>query len=121
MALSPLGSYLRTHRKRSGLSQRELADILGLLTEWQVSQHEKSLTVPILLTAMSYEILFRVPISRLFPGIYETVRDNVESRLAELEKRLQQSSTKGREAIRIARKLEWLFERNSLVAVDPTE
>jgi len=107
----PAGSYLRTHRKKSGLSQRELADILGLVSEWQISLHEQSREIPLLLTAMSYEIVFSIPLSRLFPGIYETLKINIEARLAALEERLQQSGIKGRAAALIARKLEWLCER----------
>jgi transcriptional regulator with XRE-family HTH domain len=106
-------SYLRTHRKKYGLSQSELANILGLVTELQVSRHERSLTLPLFLTAISYEIVFQIPIAELFPGVYETVRQNVEHRLAEIEERLHQSSVKGRQATLIARKLEWLSERRN--------
>ena len=106
-------SYLRMYRKKSWLSQRELAEVLGLITEWRISEHERSISVPHLLTAMSYEIVFNVPISKLFPGIYETVRENIESRLGKLESRLQESNAKGRAAVPIARKLEWLCERKN--------
>jgi transcriptional regulator with XRE-family HTH domain len=113
-----MASYLRTHRRKSGLSQRELADILGLITEWQVSAHERSVAVPLFLTAISYEIAFQVPVSKLFPGIYETLRQNIEGRLTELEIVLQQSTAKGRAAALIARKLEWLCERKTMVIPD---
>jgi|HubBroStandDraft_1064217.scaffolds.fasta_scaffold967215_1 transcriptional regulator with XRE-family HTH domain len=113
MDSSPAASYLRTYRKKSGLSQSELAEVLGLISEWRISEHERSITIPRLLTAISYEIIFNVPISKLFPGVYETVRGNVESRLAELEARLQDSNAKGRAANPIARKLEWICERKN--------
>lgn len=106
-------SYLRTHRRKYGLSQSDLADILGLINEHQVSRHERSLTLPLLLTAIGYEIIFQVPVAELFPGIYETVRSNIEKRLDEIEEQLHQSSVKGRQAILIARKLEWLWERRN--------
>lgn len=118
MESSPTTSYLRTYRRRSGLSQRELADVLGLITEKRVSEHERSITVPLFLTAISYEIVFNVPISKLLPGIYETVRGNVESRLTELETQLQESNANGRAAIPIARKLEWICERKSLTRAE---
>ena len=116
MESQPAASYLRMYRKKSGLSQRELAEVLGLITEWRISEHERSITVPRLLTAISYEVVFNAPLAKLFPGIYETVRGNIESRLAELEARLQQSDAKGHAAIPIARKLEWICERRNLAA-----
>lgn len=120
MTLSRAASYLRTHRRKYGLSQSDLANILGLVTELQISRHERSLTMPLFLTAISYEIVFQVPLAELFPGIYETVRQNVEKRLAEIEERLHQSSAKGRRAALIARKLEWLWERKNPTAIDPS-
>ena len=120
MTSRPASCYLRTHRKKSGLSQSELASILGLVTELQISRHERSLTLPQFLTAISYEIVFQVPISELFPGLYETVRQNIDGRLFELEERLQESCTKGRKAAFIARKLEWIWERKNLAAINLT-
>jgi transcriptional regulator with XRE-family HTH domain len=113
-------SYLRTYRKKAGLSQNDLADILGLVNELQISRHERSLTLPLFLTAISYEVIFHVPIAELFPGLYETVRQNVEMRLGELEEQLHQSSAKGREATVIARKLEWLCERRNPTVIQPS-
>lgn len=118
MTSRPAGSYLRTHRKKSGLSQSELASILGLVTELQISRHERSLTLPLFLTAISYEIVFQVPISELFPGLYETVRQNIDERLSELEERLHESSAKGRRAAFIAHKLEWMWERRNPAFID---
>jgi len=104
------------YRKKSGLSQCELAEVLGLITEWRISEHERSITIPRLLTAISYEIIFNAPLSKLFPGIYGTVRGNIESRLTEFETQLHESNAKGRAAILIAKKLEWISERKSLAA-----
>lgn len=116
MESQPAASYLRTYRKKSGLSQRDLAEVLGLISEWRISEHERSITIPRLLTAISYEIVFNVPLSELFPGIYGAIRENIECRLGELEARLHVSSAKGRAAIPIAKKLEWICERKNLAA-----
>jgi len=113
MTLEQLANYLRTHRKKSGLSQRELASILGFLTEIQVSRHERSITIPGLLIALAYEVIFHVPISKMFPGLHITVEAGVEERLAELEHELHQSTAKGRKATSIARKIEFLSERKN--------
>ncbi|HEY5212537.1 MAG TPA: helix-turn-helix transcriptional regulator [Acidobacteriaceae bacterium] len=113
MTREPVANYLRTHRRKSGLSQQELAQILGYLTEIQVSRHERSSTIPGLLIAVGYEVIFHVPLSELFPGLYQTVEANIEDRLDKMEDVLQQSAVKGRSATPIARKLEWLWERRN--------
>lgn len=107
-------SRVRANRKNSGLSQRELGEILGTLGPVGISRHERSLTLPKFLVAVGYEIVFGVPIAEIFPGIYEALRLNIEGRLVDLEKRLHQSTAKGHRAILIARKLEWLCERRNL-------
>jgi DNA-binding XRE family transcriptional regulator len=107
-------NYLRTHRKRSGMSQRELGLLLGYEDQGQVSRHERSQTIPPLVTALAYEVIFREPISALFPGIHEHVKQVIEGNLTELENNLQSRSGKGRGAKVTAQKLVWLMERKGL-------
>jgi len=114
-----MANYLRSRRRKAGLSQRELARVLGFLTENQVGRHERGVLLPTFLVAISLEIVFRASTSELFPGVYETVRQNVEERLDALERELQESSARGRKAALIARKLEWLWERRNPDAVSP--
>jgi DNA-binding XRE family transcriptional regulator len=102
---------LRTLRKKSGLSQRELAHILGFQSEIPVVRHERSQAIPNLLTALAYEVIFQAPISAQFRGLFESVEAAIEGRLAELEHILQQSDTRGRSAVLTARKLEFLNMR----------
>lgn len=113
MTIEQIANYLRSHRRKSGLSQRELAHIVGYVTQAPVSDHERSVTIPALLIALSYEIVFRVPISELFPALYRTVEANIEEELTRIESELQQSTAKGRRAAYVARKLEWLWERRN--------
>ncbi len=113
MTIEQIANYLRSHRRKSGLSQRELAHIVGYITQAPVSEHERSVAIPALLIALSYEIVFRVPISELFPALYRTVETNVEEQLTSIEMELQESSAKGRRAAYVARKLEWLWERRN--------
>jgi transcriptional regulator with XRE-family HTH domain len=113
MVFEQIGNYLRSHRRKSGLSQRELAHIVGFLSGIPVSRQERSVTIPTLLIALGYEAVFRVPVSELFPGLYRTVEASIEEQLESMENELQQSSTKGRQAAFIARKLEWLWERRN--------
>lgn len=111
MTSEPIASRLRTLRKKSGLTQAELAEILGFDAETPISEHERSRVVPNLLTAMAYEVIFRVPIADQFPGLFKAVEESVEIRLAQLEKRLHDSEAKGRDAILTALKLEFLCIR----------
>ena len=113
MSHSHLASYLRTHRKQSGLSQRELARLLGYPDEGQVSRHERLYCVPPFQIALRYQAVFRVPISDLFPGAYETAKEAIEARLTQMEHDLHECSAKGRNAATIARKLEWMWERQN--------
>jgi len=108
-----VASYLRSLRKRAGLSQRELADLLGCLTKATVSRHERAESLPSLLIAFGYEAVFHVPVAELFPGVYESVKLGIEDRLAKIEADLHASDAKGRKAQPVARRLEWLGERRN--------
>jgi DNA-binding XRE family transcriptional regulator len=110
---SRLASYLRSHRKRSGLSQREIAHLLGYPDQGPVSRHERLCCVPPLMIALSYQAIFCVPVSDLFPGAYDAISQAVEERLAKMKDDLHQRSAKGRNAAMIARKLEWMWERQN--------
>jgi transcriptional regulator with XRE-family HTH domain len=112
---------LRTIRKRSGLTQKELAHILGFHSGVPISRHERSKSAPDLLTAFGYEAIFRAPISELFPGLYQAVAAGIEERLAKIEDELHQSTAKGREAVPIACKLEFLVERKNADAKTTVE
>jgi transcriptional regulator with XRE-family HTH domain len=113
MTSDPRAALLRSLRQKSGLSQSELAHILGFRSGIPVSRHERSVSVPDLLTAFGYEAVFQVPIAQIFPGLYETVELGIEERLARMEDDLGQSAAKGREAIPVARKLEFLCGRRN--------
>jgi transcriptional regulator with XRE-family HTH domain len=110
-------SYLRTHRKKSGLTQRELAHLLGYESKSPVSRHESAAVVPTLSMALAYEAIFQVPVSELFPDLYRTVEQNVGARLATMEVGLQEKSTKGRDARAIAQKLEWAWARRNGIEI----
>jgi transcriptional regulator with XRE-family HTH domain len=105
-----LSNYIRTHRKRAGLSQRELARILGYDTKVTVSRHERVFALPPLLAALGYEVVFSVPISKLFAGMREAVELVIEKRLDELEEDLRRE--RGRRKAR-RQTLDWLAARRA--------
>lgn len=106
-----LANYIRIHRRRSGLSQRELEQILGYKNEGSVSQHELFQVMPPLRIAISYEIIFRSPVAELFGGLHDALARDIEDKLAALERELGQRSASGRDANATARKLMWLTAR----------
>lgn len=107
-----LANFLRVHRQRAGLSQRELGRLLGYDDETAVRKHERFQTMPPFLTALGYEIIFQVPVSELFPGIAETVAIGIMARLDELRRELRQGGIE-RSTMAATRKLDWLETRGS--------
>ena len=77
----------------------------------EVSRHERSVCAPSLAVALSYEVVFQVPTSDLFPEIHDNVTHMIESRLAALEDELWKRSATDRGANVAAKKLTWLTER----------
>lgn len=84
----PLESYLRTHRKRSGLSQDDLAFLLGSASGAKVSRYERRTIQPKLETALAYEAIFRIPTRELFAGLYQKVEIEVVARAQVLGREL---------------------------------
>jgi transcriptional regulator with XRE-family HTH domain len=68
-----LHNYLRTYRKRMGLSQDEVAFLLGVQSGTKVSRHERNVREPGLETALAYEVVLGAPVRELFAGVFEKV------------------------------------------------
>ena len=110
MSNQVLGNYLKAHRRKSGLSQRELGLLVGYMNEGQVRRHERSKTTPPLLIGLAYEIIFQVPVSAIFVGFRSSVAIAAEANLEDLKKKLQ-SRAEGRQSATTLQKLKWLSER----------
>jgi len=113
MASDQIANYLQVLRRKSGFSQSDLTLVLGIVTESQLSRHERSVSTPDLHTALAYEALFHKPVAAIFPGLYRKVSAGIEDRLVRLERLLQESSVRGHKAAVIARKLEFMGERRN--------
>jgi DNA-binding XRE family transcriptional regulator len=111
-----LWNYIRIHRRRSGLSQGDLGRVLGYRNEETVARHERFEATPPLEVAISYEIVFRVPIAQMFAGLRAELEMRVEGSLAELEGDLGARSAQGSDAPATARKLIWLSGRRDIPA-----
>jgi len=80
MSLRKLPNYLRTHRKRLGLSQDQAAFLLGVSSSAKISRYESFTRVPNLETALALEAIYQKPVSELFAGLYEEVQRKVAGR-----------------------------------------
>jgi DNA-binding XRE family transcriptional regulator len=109
-----LSNYIRVHRRNAGLSQGELGRVLGYRDDETVARHERFHTTPPLEIAISYEIVFRVPIADLFAGLRDAMELKIEGSLVQLEEQLGEQSARNRNALATARKLTWLGERKGL-------
>jgi ribosome-binding protein aMBF1 (putative translation factor) len=109
-----LPNYIRIHRRRVGLSQREMSEILGSRVE-SVARHEQFYATPDLQIAIGYELIFCIPVSELFAGLRDETATDIESKLRQLEEQLGQRSAKDRDANVTARKLAWLSRRKDVL------
>ena len=118
MATQRLENYLRTHRKRSGLTQREVAFLLGWKTDGSLGRYEKRRRLPPLKTAIACEEIFGVPVGELFAGVRQAVGKDIEKRRLELRTRLQTTTPKAHDARMIEHKLRWLDDREHPVVAN---
>jgi transcriptional regulator with XRE-family HTH domain len=96
-----LDNYLRTYRKKLGLTQREVAFLLGCHGGAKVSRYERSGPVPTLKTIFAYEAIFQKPARELFAGIHDRTERETLRRARLLVSRLR----KRQESPALARKI----------------
>jgi len=80
MSSTQLSNYLRSNRKRLGLSQDEVAFLLGAQSGAKVCRYERFVREPSLSTALAFEAIFQKPVSELFGGIYQEIEQSVAAR-----------------------------------------
>src|SRR5207245_5960688 len=88
-----LPNYLKTYRKRAGLSQDEVAFLLGCRSGAKVSRYERLARRPSLETAFAYEAVFGVPARELFAGVFEKVEGQIKKRARVLAGKLGVTET----------------------------
>jgi transcriptional regulator with XRE-family HTH domain len=82
-------SYLRPLRRRWGLTQRELAFLIGGQSGAAISRLEQLKRTPSLAALIACEVLFGVGHTEIFPDSYTQVRQAVMARANELYEALQ--------------------------------
>ena len=112
MASPRLENYLRTYRKKSGLTQREVAFLLGRKNGAQLSRYEKQRRLPPLRTALAFEAIFKIPLPELFAGLRESVRRETSERIEKLDADVQAPTDSKRQTRLNARKRSWIAEQH---------
>lgn len=89
MSHTPLTNYLRTHRRRTGLTQDDVAVLLGARSGALVSRHETGERRPVLRTAIAYEIVLGISIRRIYAGVHSKLAMGVRVRATRMLVRLE--------------------------------
>ena len=92
--MAKLPNYLRAHRKRLGLSQQEVAFLLGTRCSARANRHELSARIPNLTTAVAYEVIFETPVRELFAGLFQKIQKDVIARANVLKHKICRGKTK---------------------------
>ncbi len=71
MTKTYIRNNLREHRKRLGLTQRQVADYLGFESSDRISRWEKGLTYPHIINLGNLCKLFIVPAVDLYPDLFD--------------------------------------------------
>lgn len=86
----PLKTYLRTYRRKTGLSQEDMAYLMGWVTATGISRHENGRRVPTLSVALAYELILGASVADLYEGLSHSAETLIVPRakglLAKLER-----------------------------------
>jgi DNA-binding XRE family transcriptional regulator len=87
-------NYLRSYRLRWGLSQGELAYLLGWSRSEVISRIEMKQRAPSLKLVIACFVLFGVPVTELFPDLSSGIEAEVIARVWEFYEKIQGDPTK---------------------------
>jgi len=119
MAAQHLANYLKTYRKKSGLTQCEVAFLLGWKHGEQLLRYEKHHRVPTLQVALACEAIFKAPVAELFAGTNDSVVRETGARIATLAAELRKKGLQGKQARYAERKLSWLASNHDRSTSSP--
>lgn len=72
------------YRKKIGLTQKELAFLLGCNHAAKISRYERFNQNPRLTTAIAYEVVFQTVSRQLFGGLFERIEQETRQRIRQL-------------------------------------
>jgi transcriptional regulator with XRE-family HTH domain len=90
----PIKTYVRPLRRRSGLTQKELAFLLGAKSGTIVSRIEGVKRAPNLSAMLAYMFVFGAAPAELFPGLLSQIHEDVRGRVNELYEAIQGNPAK---------------------------
>ena len=112
MSNGRLDNYLRTFRRKTGLTQPDVAFLLcGRRCGTLISRHEKRRRQPSLDAALGYRALYGVPVEELFAGRNERRTREIKGRMLALQRRLENETRKPGAGAREAAKKKARIER----------
>jgi transcriptional regulator with XRE-family HTH domain len=106
MATSRLDNYLRSARRRTALSQDEVAFLLGTQSGSKVSRYERGVREPGIDAAFAFEIIYLEALRELYAGRFDRLERVIAKRAKLLAERLREK----RSSKTIARKIDLLSE-----------
>lgn len=86
--------YLRSHRRKWAITQRELAFLLGHKSPTHISRLEQGKRTPSKDIVFACEVLFGIPARSCFPKLYAEVEETVLARAATLYEHLDNETSK---------------------------
>lgn len=89
-------NYLRSYRQKAGLTQDEIAFLLGGSHGSTITRHEEHHRVPSLQTALRYSAVYREDPRTLFAGRYYDAKKFVSVRAEKLLKSMKDGSSSPR-------------------------
>lgn len=85
--------YLRTHRRKWGLSQKDLARLIGTIGCAQLSRYENSKRAPKVEVALACQVIFGVIPSIMFLDTYASVEEEVMRNMARMDEALENTTS----------------------------
>jgi transcriptional regulator with XRE-family HTH domain len=83
--------YLRTHRLKWGITQSDLAYLLGLKTGSVVSRIERVKRQPSVMVILACQVIFGLVPIELLPGLFGEVEDAVMRRVHKLNEKYKKN------------------------------
>jgi transcriptional regulator with XRE-family HTH domain len=93
---SNVPSYLRTYRRRSGLTQAEVAFLLGTTSGAKMSRYERLSRRPNLQTALGLQAIFGLATKEILPRLFVAVERRIIARAHLLSRQLKQRADSSR-------------------------
>jgi transcriptional regulator with XRE-family HTH domain len=85
--------YLRTHRRKWGLSQKDLARLIGNIGCSQLSRYENSKRGPKIEVALACQVIFGVIPSIMFLDTYASVEEEVMRNMYRMNEALKNTTS----------------------------